>query len=63
VCACVCACAFSSIEAPHIDWLLLSVVLHNCVAHTGMKDFFEQNCIIFKGVTKGDEQRLEFMPL
>ena len=28
-----------------------------------MKDFFDQNCILFKGAKKIDEQRLEFMPL
>jgi hypothetical protein len=29
----------------------------------GMKGFFEDNCGLFKGINKADEQSLEFMPL
>ena len=29
----------------------------------GMKGFFDDNCTLFRGVRKGDEQNLEFMPL
>mmetsp|Transcript_29051 Transcript_29051/g.59419 ORF Transcript_29051/g.59419 Transcript_29051/m.59419 type:complete len:199 (-) Transcript_29051:200-796(-) len=29
----------------------------------GMKDFFEEHCELFKGIGKGEEQSLEFMPL
>lgn len=49
--------------ASPVDWRLLSVALHPWRCLAGMKDFFEQNCILFKGVSTGDEQRLEFMPL
>mmetsp|Transcript_49030 Transcript_49030/g.111221 ORF Transcript_49030/g.111221 Transcript_49030/m.111221 type:complete len:227 (+) Transcript_49030:61-741(+) len=29
----------------------------------GMRDFFVENCPLFKGIKKADEQSLEFMPL
>ena len=29
----------------------------------GMRGWFDEHCLLFKGVGKGDEQSLEFMPL